>query len=967
MTTENSASPDLFLDMENEWVRCGDQRWKLTAKAFAVLRYLTEHASRLVTKKELLQAVWPNTVVSEWALTTCIREIRKTLDDNSRTPRYIETVHRRGYRFLPTVITQSVQSSRCKVPNPPPPALETPGKMPTFCQPGTRNLEPGTFLAGREAELAQLHRWFAKALRGERQLVFITGEPGIGKTALVEAFFQRLAANGQRLASSEPSIPLKKQTLDTSPRIGRGQCFDQSGPGEAYLPVLEALGRLCRAPGHKDLVKVLRQYAPTWLAQMPALLTSQDRETLPKWLLGATRKRMLRELAEALEIFTAHHPLILCFEDLHWSDSATVDFLSYLARRTGQAKLLMLGTYRPAEIIVRAHPLGAVKQELQTHERCAELPLELLGKTAVEAYLATTIPTKAQSSPWFRKLAHLIYQRTEGNPLFMVNVTHFLLAHDFFGEGGSQWESWPHFEQLADGMPSTIRRMIETQLERLSGAEQELLEIASVAGRAFSAAAAATGLAKSIEEVEQRCHALAQRGLFLQTHGEHAWPDGTVAGEYRFLHALYRQVIYERLTTGHRARLHRAIGLRKEQGYREQAREHAATLAAHFSQGRDYPRAFLYHRQAAENAFGRHAYQEAAEHWHAALALRERAPSALSDEEELPVLTALGSVLMLTKGYADPETERIYARAWRLSQDTAQTTSLFSALWGLFYFHFVRTDFDLARELGAQCFELAQREQDPILLLLAHEALGILSFHQGEFTVAREHLERGNALYNPQIHAVLALRYGQDVGVICLGYEALTLWELGYPQQARTKCEEALTLAAKLSHPYSQAVSLIFAAWLCQVSGERPDEIEARGRAAIQLSSDCGFPEQLGHAKELRGWALLRQGALEDGLSEMREGFAMVEATGSAFAKPNFLAVLAEAQATRGRFREGLETLVQALAITHKTGERHYEAELYRLKGELLLQRTLTTQSPSAAKGNVGRTVSKGRTLTRKQ
>jgi predicted ATPase len=213
-----------------------------------------------------------------------------------------------------------------------------------------------------------------KALHGERQIVFITGEPGIGKTSLVEAFLARLADEHEH----------EHETW-----IGRGQCIEHYGAGEAYMPVLEALGRLGREPGGTQLITMLRRYALSWLVQLPALVSVAEREKLRQEAQGATRERMLRELAEALDALAIKHPLVLVLEDLHWSDVSTLDLLSVLTRRPERARLLVIGTYRPVDILANGHPLRAVVQELQLHRQCEELRLGFLTEENVAAYLAT--------------------------------------------------------------------------------------------------------------------------------------------------------------------------------------------------------------------------------------------------------------------------------------------------------------------------------------------------------------------------------------------------------------------------------------------------------------------------------------------------------------------------------------------------------------------------------------------------
>ena len=277
------------LEVNNEQLWCGAQALRLTAKAFHVLRYLVEHAGQLVTKDALFEAVWPGTVVSEGVLTNCIGELRKALGDAAQAPRFIATVHRRGYRFIAPVALVG----------PPEPTAHTASAAVPMSP------VPPPLLVGREAEVQALRQWLEQALQGQRQVVFVTGEAGIGKTTMVDAF-------------------LGTMTGAAPPWVAWGQCLAHYGAGEAYLPVLDALGRLCWAPGHECLVALLGRYAPTWLEQMPAFLSPADLEGVQRRVQGATRERMLRELAEALEVVTAEQPLVLVLEDLHWSDHATL-------------------------------------------------------------------------------------------------------------------------------------------------------------------------------------------------------------------------------------------------------------------------------------------------------------------------------------------------------------------------------------------------------------------------------------------------------------------------------------------------------------------------------------------------------------------------------------------------------------------------------------------------------------------
>jgi DNA-binding winged helix-turn-helix (wHTH) protein len=460
--------PPFRLDVANEQLWHEEHAIELRPKTFAVLRYLAERPGRLVTKEEVLDAVWPQTVVSESVLKSCVRELRKALADEAQTPRYIETVHRRGYRFIAPVTAAAapVSSSKFQVSSPPPASALY----------ASRSTLDAPRLVGREAELEQLHEWLEKALSGERQIVFVTGEPGIGKTTVVEAFLQSLESKGQSLESRVPSLESKdsripsprvptldsrRQTLDAGVWIGRGQCIEHYGAGEAYLPVLEALERLCQEPGSERLVELLDQYAPTWLTHMPWLLSAADLEALQRKVLGATPERMLREMAKVLEALTAERPLVLVLEDLHWSDYSTLDLISFLAQRRERARLLLIGTYRSAEVLMSGHPLQSVKQELQIHGYCKELSLTLLSEAAVAEYLERRFASEGEAryAVPLHSLAHVIHQRTDGNPLSMINVVDYLVSQGVVFADQS-------VEKVRARIPESLRQMIEKQVLR---------------------------------------------------------------------------------------------------------------------------------------------------------------------------------------------------------------------------------------------------------------------------------------------------------------------------------------------------------------------------------------------------------------------------------------------------------------------------------------------------------------------
>jgi predicted ATPase len=402
-----------------------------------------------------------------------------------------------------------------------------------------------------------MQRCLDKVLAGDRQTLLVTGEAGVGKTALVDAFLRRIPSNWNIC-------------------ISHGRCLEQYGTSEAYLPVLEAIGRLARE--YKPVAKVLHSHAPMWLLQMPSLIGASDSDLLRREVFGASHERMLREMGDALEALAKEVPLVLVLEDLHWSDYSTLDLISYLATQRQAARLMLVGTYRTSELIVSGHPLQAVKRELLAKKQCEELPLECLSEAAVAEYLSV----RFSPNRFPVELAGLIHERTEGNPLFMTNAVDYLVTEELIGKCEGGWELVVDIENVQVGVPDSIKQMIEKQLDYLGANEQRILEAASVAGTEFSADAVATGLGEDRAVVEERCSELARRRQFILDCGVDVLANGEAVSRYAFIHALYQNVLYERVSASRRVQLHRRLGELSERIQDEAAREIAAELAMHF-------------------------------------------------------------------------------------------------------------------------------------------------------------------------------------------------------------------------------------------------------------------------------------------------------------------------------------------------------------------------------------------------
>jgi DNA-binding winged helix-turn-helix (wHTH) protein/predicted ATPase/type II secretory pathway predicted ATPase ExeA len=885
--------PPFRLDPDNEQLWQDDRLRPLRPKTFAVLRYLAERAGVLVTKEELLHAIWPGAHGAEGLPKKSVYELRKVLGDEAETPRFIETVPRRGWRFVAPVGPSHAPRRGGLAPHPAP------------------------TLVGREAELAQLHGGLERALEGGRHVVFVTGEPGIGKTAVVQAFWTGLA--GERGLC-----------------LARGQCVEHHGVGEAYLPVLEALGRLCRQPGGERVLGVLRQHAPSWLLQMPSLIDDAELETLRRKVLGALHDRMLREMAEALEALSAEHPLVLWLEDLQWSDYSTLDLIRYLAQRHGPARLLLIGTCRLAEVIAGGHPLRAVKQELQGHGQCVELSLRGLTAAEVAQYLILRFGSAAQAAPQHRELARLIHQNTDGNPLFMVNMVDYLAARGAIGEVAGHWQVRVPLEKVAADVPDSLRQLIERQLDRLSPEEQRVLEVASVAGLEFSVIAVAAGLVEPRDRAEEWCEALARRGRFLAGRGAEPLRDGTAAGRYGFRHALYQKVLYDRLGAARRLQLHRRIGEGLEAAHGEQAGAIAAELAMHFEQGRAPGRAVQYLAQAAQNAVQRSANREAIDLLRRGLDLVRALPDpGQRAEQELALQVALAVPLMMTRGYTAPEVKAAYERARELCRQIGDTPHIFPVVVGLSRFYYGRSSIERKQSSAAELLRLARRERDPSLLLVAHMMQSGNLFFQGEFARAQTHAEEGLALYDPSVHRTLAFLYGDDPQILCHCWAALALWYRGYPDQALARVHLALRTAQDLGYPFGLVFARFWTAFLHQARGE-PAGVEEHSEALIMLAESQGIPQFAAMGTILRGWVVTQLGRQAEGVDQIRQGIARLRAVGQELGRPYFSALLAEAYRQCGRPEEGLSVVNEALAVTQTTGECMHQAELYRLRGELL-------------------------------
>jgi predicted ATPase/DNA-binding winged helix-turn-helix (wHTH) protein len=547
------------LDVQNECLWQDGVRLVLTPRPFAVLRYLVENPQRLVTHDELLAKLWPETYVQPQVLRTYVLELRKLLGDEAENPRFIRTVPKRGYWFLAKVEDGARYTAEAGVPR------------------------PGG-IVGRRDEFDKLRGLLRHAKQGDRQVLFITGEAGIGKTALIDEFCRQVCSENQ---------------ID----IARGQSVEGFGGKEAYYPVMEALGQLCRQNGGEKNVRILQQKAPSWYVLLPSLPRAND---LPVAASPVKHERMLKEICDAIEAMADEKTVVLVLEDLHWADLSTLDLISALARRRSAAKLLLLSSYRPADVNTGQHPLKRLKQDLDAHKLCTEAALRPLDKAAVSEYLARELkqPTPPKGLPSF------VHQHSEGNPLFMIAMIEHLIAQGFIRHEGGSWQLKSELAEIEMGVPTVLSEMIEMQIEGLDAEDQRLLEAASLIGVIFPAWAAAAALDGDLEEIEEQYEKLTRRMHFLHPAGHDELPDGTQSAFYVFAHGLYREVLRGRQSPARRARRHLRVAEKLEKLFAGRESDVSRELAMHFEAAAEWVRAAQALCAAAESARQRGARDE---------------------------------------------------------------------------------------------------------------------------------------------------------------------------------------------------------------------------------------------------------------------------------------------------------------------------------------------------------------------
>jgi len=751
-------------------------------------------------------------------------------------------------------------------------------------------------LIGREAELARLRQAMGEARKGRGQTIMILGEAGIGKSRVIQEITTNAVQRGSRV--------LLGRCYETEQILPFGPWVDAIRTGQV-IPDIEPLDGL----------------PPVWRAELARLFPELGE---PALVTGAEDYRRLFEaVAQVVEHLAARQPLLLILEDLHWADEMSLRLLSFLARRAHHWPVATVATAREEEL-AGSPLLRQVLEELQREAHFKRLMLSPLSKSDTVA-LVRALARAGSEETTVASLAEKLWAVSEGNPFLVVESMQALQ------------EGTASHAPTGMALPERVREIIAGRLERLSERGGHLVAVAAVIGREFDylllERAAALGERETAEGVEELVRRCVLRG---------------VEERFDFTHDRIRAVAYAQILAPRRKLFHGLIAKALEEVYAGNLEPHYGALGVHYREGGVWEKAAAYLRLAGRQAATRSANREAVMYFEEALeALKHLPETRKTLEQAIDIRIDLGPALMAAKGFSAPEVEATYTAARELCQQLGETSKLFPVIWGLARMHDSRGELNLGRELGEQLFHLAQRVQEPALLLEAHHTLWASFSNLGELASARTHLEEGLALYDPQKHKQHAFLYGgHDPGVCCGGHAARVLWLLGYPDQALRRSEDALALARKLSHPTSLAHALFYAARLYQQGGDA-QAVQARVEEGMLLAAEQGFVRSLAHGTILRGWLLVEQGQKEAGIAQILKAITAERASGlSRRWDTYYAALLAGACWKAGRTVEGLSVVTEALA---KVRFGYYQAELHRIKGELLLSQTVPAEEEAEA------------------
>lgn len=872
MPTQGRDFDDFHLSGPQGPLLQGGQVVKLQPKAIALLWLLLQRSGEVVSKAEILDALWPDQDVSEDALSFQVRKLRKALGDDPHEPRFIATVHRLGFRFIG--------------------GDERAGK-----------LDPAlaSVFVGRESEITRLRSAGKQAAFDQLQVVFVTGDAGMGKTTLIQAF----------LDESRPSI-----------LVGRGSCHEHHQGSEPYAVWVDVLDSLLRQSTSAETLDSLKEVAPSWLLRIPGLMNREALKELAAVSVNAGRERLQREWLAILKLLSAEQPLVLAVEDLHWADTPSLDLLSIMVKSGADLPVLILSSYRPVDAILDEHPIKRLKQKLVGSQKAEELPLSPFDLEEVQALLGAEWADQTINS----EVAEFLYQRSEGHPLYLVQLLAML-------RGGPGLELSRLHERLAV-VPESLKDLIVAQIDRLDPQEQQLLICGSVIGQDFSTGLLAAALEQPLAEVESACYSLAENTAFIRHTGLSVWPDGTSSGLFRFGHQLFQHVLVTGLSQLDLARFSGRIGARLEQAYGRQVSQVAPILAEYFKLAGNAAKAIDYNIQAAYQALQIGEGEEANQRVISAEEQLSRLTDSAAQQQAEMALSALRVHIAISQGGYKPQHMEEETARLRLLLPVVEDISLkenaLGLLWLTSFFSSHHADAmryaDQATVLGREIGSVGLQCSG-----LSWHGLGTLVVGDYEQALALSDEAMALAQSDDWDPAVML---EAEPGATAISCSAQTLWSTGRPDSALERAYEGVARADMLKNPYMR----------CGALGTSVGSILLQRRETTKLLALCeplladceryNHKESMLWVAKFRALGLCMMGQAEQGLPIFQGILQMQRAAGVTIALVADYALLAEQQLAANQPDACAETLKEGFDLLEQTGEFRWESELWRVQGD---------------------------------
>ncbi|HEX7977444.1 MAG TPA: AAA family ATPase [Gemmatimonadaceae bacterium] len=757
-------------------------------------------------------------------------------------------------------------------------------------------------IIGRERERRALSDDLALCSAGRGRLTYVCGEPGIGKTLLVESWLEEV------LAGRAPVY------------VMRGRCSERLAGAEAYLPLLDALEDLCSGPDGAHAAAALRRTAPVWWAQ----LTPVERRNA-----STSQRRLTRELAAFLHELSRERPLVLFLDDVHWSDAATVDFLAYLATRLPSLRVHIVTTHRDEELRRTGHPFLGLFLDLEARGLARELALPFFSADEVARFARRELPSVTVTSG----LAAKLHETTEGSPLFVAEFVRELRARTESGAGAA--ESLERAaNDLAHELPRSVRSVVHRKIERLSADDRRVLIVASVQGVRFDAAVIADVLRVGAGEIEDRLAAIARQSALVRNAID---SHDTLGARYTFVHVLYQNALYATLGPAQRRELSAAVASALVRLADRRILGLDAELALLYAAARDAERAVAHYVLAIEEASRLFAHREVVVLCRRALGLLDALPPSTERSTlAMRLHFTVGISTMIVAGYAAPDAGRAYAAARDIAATFGDIAAVYPVLAGLLGFYVVAGDFAQSAALSERMMRIALTQDRPALQVMSHFADGLLRHVAGDHAGSHDCFERAVALYDPSQHAEHIALYRLDPGVCALAETARTLWLLGKADQALARAREALDVAAALPDPRSRAFVMIFLAIVHQFRREPAEALHWVDRT-IALCDEHDIAQERAWVLPIRGWALAGTGRTEEGIALTRAAIDAYREMGAALTASYYYCILAEALIDVGKPREAFAACEEGMTVVRRTGEIAYDAELARLRGVSLI------------------------------